>query len=283
MTNHPAIKAGNVAVITGAASGIGLAAAKRFAALGMKVCLADLNEAALEAAAQEVAVLCPGGEADVLAVSVDVSDFQALEKLKEKVITRFGQVNVLMNNAGTSLRAGTWTDYQHWQTMLNINLWGAINGVQAFTAAMIAQQTPACIINTGSKQGLTCPPGNTAYNISKAGIKALTEGLQHDLRNTEGCQVSAHLLVPGFTYTGMVKAHLPERPPSAWLPQQVVDYMLEKLADDEFYIICPDNDVSEEIDAKRILWGAGDLAHRRPALSRWHPDYQQAFADYMEE
>ena len=280
MTNHPAIKTGNVAVITGAASGIGLAAAKRFAALGMKVCLADLNDAELEAASKEVAAICSNGEADLLAVSVDVSDFQAIEKLKEKVMVRFGQVNLLMNNAGTSLRAGTWTDYKHWQTMLNVNLWGAINGVQAFTADMIAQQTPACIINTGSKQGITCPPGNTAYNISKAGIKALTEGLQHDLRNTEGCQVSAHLLVPGFTYTGMVKAHIPEKPPSAWLPEQVVDYLLDKL-NDEFYIICPDNDVSEDVDAKRILWGAGDVANKRPALSRWHPDYQQAFAEYM--
>lgn len=281
MTNHPAIKAGNVAVITGAASGIGLAAAKRFAALGMKVCLADLNEVSLVAAAQAVAGLSPDSEAGVLAVLVDVADFQALARLKDKVMAEFGQVNVLMNNAGTSLRAGTWTDYQHWQTLLNVNLWGVINGVQAFTAAMIAQQMPGCIINTGSKQGITCPPGNTAYNISKAGIKVLTEGLQHDLRNTPGCQVSAHLLVPGFTYTGMVQAHIPEKPPSAWLPEQVVDYLLARLSNDEFYIICPDNDVSEEIDAKRILWSAGDVADRRPALSRWHPDYQQAFADYM--
>ncbi len=283
MNNHPAIASGNVAVITGAASGIGLAAAKKFVSLDMKICMADLDEMGLEKAGAEVAALCSGGATDILAVSLDVSDFPSVENLKGKVMQTFGQVNVLMNNAGTSLRAGTWSDFQHWQTMLNVNLWGAINGVQAFTADMIAQGLPACIINTGSKQGITCPPGNTAYNISKAGIKALTEGLQHDLRNTEDCQVSAHLLVPGFTYTGMVKAHLPEKPPTAWLPEQVVEYMLEKLADNEFYIICPDNDVSEEVDAKRILWGAGDLANKRPALSRWHPDYQQAFADFMEE
>lgn len=283
MIPHPAIKAGNVAVITGAASGIGLAAAKRLVGLGMKICMADLNEAKLEAAYREVVAISSHGQADVLALSVDVSDFKALEQLKEHVITSFGQVNVLMNNAGTALRAGTWTDYQHWQTILNVNLWGVINGVQAFTADMVAQQLPCCIINTGSKQGITCPPGNTAYNISKAGIKALTEGLQHKLRNTDGCQVSAHLLVPGFTYTGMVQAHIPEKPPSAWQPEQVVDYMLEKLSDNEFYIICPDNDVSEEMDAKRILWGAGDAANKRPALSRWHPDYQQTFADYMKK
>lgn len=148
---------------------------------------------------------------------------------------------------------------------------------------MIAQGKPACIINTGSKQGITCPPGNTAYNVSKAGIKALTEGLQHDLRNTEDCQVSAHLLVPGFTYTGMVSAHMPKKPDAAWLPEQLVDYMVDRLGDGDFYIICPDNDVTEEIDSKRILWGAGDIANKRPALSRWHPDYKQAFADFMKE
>ncbi len=283
MNHHGAIKTGNVAVITGGASGIGLAAAKAFASLGMQVCLADINSEQLELATKELAPLCLNGEADILALEVDVSSFEALEQLRENVLARFGQVNVLMNNAGTALRAGTWGDYQRWQTILNVNLWGAINGVQAFADTMIAQQSPACIINTGSKQGITCPPGNTAYNISKAGIKALTEGLQYDLRNTEGCQVSAHLLVPGFTYTGMVKAHLPDKPDSAWLPEQLVDYMLDKLGQGDFYIICPDNDVSEEIDAKRILWGAGDVASKRPALSRWHPDYQQAFLDFMEQ
>jgi NAD(P)-dependent dehydrogenase (short-subunit alcohol dehydrogenase family) len=283
MNNHLAIAPGNVAVITGAASGIGLAAAKKFASVGMKICLADLNEGELEQAEREVALLCTGGASDVLTVSVDVSDFEAMEKLKGQVIKTFGQVNVLMNNAGISVRASTWGDYPQWQSILNVNLWGVINGVQAFTADMIAQGMPACIINTGSKQGITCPPGNTAYNISKAGVKALTEGLQHDLRNTEDCQVSAHLLVPGFTYTGMVKAHILEKPDAAWLPEQLVDYMIDKLGKGDFYIICPDNDVTEETDAKRILWAAGDIANSRPALSRWHPDYQQAFTDFMSE
>lgn len=283
MNSHPAIASGNVAVITGAASGIGLAAAKKFASLGMKICMADINESELKQSEREVAEICLGGGADVLAVPLDVADFQSVEKFENNVMSTFGQVNVLMNNAGTSLKVGTWQNYQQWQTILNVNLWGVINGVQAFAADMIAQGLPACIINTGSKQGITCPPGNTAYNISKAGVKALTEGLQYDLRNTDGCQVSAHLLVPGFTYTGMVKAHIPEKPDSAWLPEQVLDYMLDRLANGDFYIICPDNDVTEDIDAKRILWAAGDLANNRPALSRWHPDYRQAFADFVDE
>ena len=283
MNTHPAIASQNVAVITGAASGIGLAAAKKFASAGMRICMADINASELEKAKSEVVALTSSGEADVLTVPVDVSDFPSVEKLKNQVIDSFGQVNVLMNNAGTALRARTWQDHGRWQTLLNVNLWGAINGVQAFTEDMIAQGKPACIINTGSKQGITCPPGNTAYNVSKAGIKALTEGLQHDLRNTEDCQVSAHLLVPGFTYTGMVSAHMPKKPDAAWLPEQLVDYMVDRLGDGDFYIICPDNDVTEEIDSKRILWGAGDIANKRPALSRWHPDYKQAFADFMKE
>jgi NAD(P)-dependent dehydrogenase (short-subunit alcohol dehydrogenase family) len=86
--------------------------------------------------------------------------------------------------------------YDRWQRVLGVNLWGVINGVHAFTQAMIDQKTPSAIVNTGSKQGITCPPGDTAYNITKAGVKVLTEGLAHSLRNIEGCQVTAHLLVP---------------------------------------------------------------------------------------
>lgn len=283
MTNHPALAPGNVAVITGGASGIGLAAAKKYAEYGMRLCLTDQSKAALDDAVDEIARVCRHGQDDVFAVVTDVADCGQVKALKEEVFDRFGQVNVLMNNAGIALRAGTWRDYDNWQQILSVNLWGVINGVHAFTQAMINQDLPACIINTGSKQGITCPPGNTAYNISKAGVKALTEGLQHELRNTDGCKVTAHLLVPGFTYTGMVRAHAPEKPPSAWLPEQLVDYLLSKLGNGDFYIICPDNDVSEEIDRKRILWAAGDLAENRPPLSRWHEDFTSAFEEYMKK
>ena len=90
--------------------------------------------------------------------------------------------------------------------MLGVNLWGVINGVQAFAPAMMAQGTAGAIVNTGSKQGITCPPGDTAYNVSKAGVKVLTEGLAHSLRNSAGCKVTAHLLIPGSTFTGMTGA-----------------------------------------------------------------------------
>jgi len=158
---------------------------------------------------------------------------------------------------------------------------GVLHGVQAFGPEMIAQGAPGLIINTGSKQGITAPPGDTAYNVSKAGIKAITEGLQHTLRNTEGCQVSAHLLVPGSTFTGMTRRRLTEKPPGAWSAEQVVDFMLERLGAGDFYILCPDNEVTRAIDNARMQWAMGDLIENRPPLSRWHADYRDAFAAFL--
>ena len=164
--------------------------------------------------------------------------------------------------------------------VLGTNLWGVINGVQTFAPAMIAQGTPAAIVNTGSKQGITCPPGDTAYNVSKAGIKVLTEGLQHALRNTPGCKVSAHLLVPGWTHTGLT-ARQKEKPAGAWWPDQVVDMLVAAMEKGDFYIICPDNEITRETDNKRMAWAMGDIIENRPPLSRWHPDYKDAFAEYL--
>jgi short-subunit dehydrogenase len=146
---------------------------------------------------------------------------------------------------------------------------------------MIDQGTPGAIISTGSKQGITCPPGDTAYNVSKAGEKVLTEALAHQLRNVPGCKVSAHLLVPGFTYTGITRPRRSEKPPGAWSPEQVIDMMIERMGEGDFYIICPDNDVTWEVDRKRIQWAAEDITQNRPALSRWHADYKDAFAAFM--
>jgi len=149
--------------------------------------------------------------------------------------------------------------------------------------AMVERGEPAFVINTGSKQGVTCPPGDTAYNVSKAGVKALTEGLAHTLRNREGCRVTAHLLVPGFTYTGMVARHAPERPPGAWGPEEVVDRMLDGLQHGDFYLWCQDNETPRAVDEKRILWNALDIVENRPALSRWHDDWKAAFSTFMTE
>ena len=275
MPQHPAFAEGRTAVITGGASGIGLAAAKRFAALGMKICLADLSQEALDRAAEQLSA------ASVLTVPTDVSKMEEVQRLKERVYADFGEVAVLMNNAGTSPGGGPWDHYERWQRVLSVNLWGVINGVHAFTQAIIDQGTPCAIVNTGSKQGISCPPGDTAYNITKAGVKVLTEGLAHALRNIAGCQVTAHLLVPGSTFTGMTARGRTEKPPGSWTPEQVVDFMVAAMAAGDFYIICPDNDVTRDIDNRRILWAAEDIIRNRPALSRWHPDYGEEFAEFL--
>ena len=155
---------------------------------------------------------------------------------------------------------------------MDANFWAAVTAERAFLPRMIDQGTPAAIVNTGSKQGITNPPGNLIYNVTKSALKTYTEGLQHQLRNTEGCQVSAHLLVPGWTTTGKR-----EHQPGAWLPDQVVDVMIEALQRGDFYIICPDNEVTSEMDHRRMLWGVGDMIENRPPLSRWHKDWADKF------
>jgi len=277
---HPALAPGRAAVITGAASGIGLAAAMKFAGLGMKVFMADWKADALNAAASRVAAVS-GRQGDVRSAVVDVSRRADVERLKAEAYGAFSEVAILMNNAGVGAGGPVLGDQEKWRRVIDVNLWGVINGVQVFAPAMIAQRSPGAIVNTGSKQGITTPPGDAAYNVSKAGVKVATEALAHELRNIEGCQVSAHLLIPGFTHTGINASADGPKPPSAWTPEQVVDFMIEGMGRSDFYILCPDNEVTRDIDERRILWAARDIVENRPALSRWHPDYAQAFADYM--
>jgi len=278
---HPALASGRVAVVTGGASGIGLAAAKRFAAMGLKVCMADLSAQALEHEAADIATLSPLGEAGVLVVPTDVSRMEDVNRLRDAVYDTFGEVAVLMNNAGTAPGGGPWDHIDRWKRVLDVNLWGVINGVQSFTPRMLAQGTACAIVNTGSKQGITCPPGDTAYNVSKAAVKVLTEALAHSLRNVEGQRITAHLLIPGSTFTGMTGRGRTEKPPGAWLPDQVVDMLIAGINRRDFYILCPDDDVTREIDNRRILWAAQDTTENRPALSRWHPDFSAAFGEFL--
>jgi NAD(P)-dependent dehydrogenase (short-subunit alcohol dehydrogenase family) len=278
---HPALTPGAVAVVTGGAAGIGLAAAKRFAALGLRICIADLGQDRLERAAQEIAPLAAGGTKDVMTSQTDVSRIEEVTALEAAVRDRFGGVDVLMNNAGIQTGSGIFGPAENWARLLAVNLWGVINGTQVFVPGMMARRRPGLVINTGSKQGITTPPGDPAYNVSKAGVKAFTEALQHELRNTPDCRLTAHLLIPGFVFTDLTGRGRREKPPGAWTPEQTVDFMLQRLEAGDFYILCPDNDVPRALDERRILWAAGDIVENRPPLSRWHPDYARAFETFV--
>jgi NAD(P)-dependent dehydrogenase (short-subunit alcohol dehydrogenase family) len=264
---------GQVAVVTGGASGIGLAAACRFAALGMRVVIADLGPARLDAARAKILA---AGAPDVLAAEVDVAEPQALMQLAADVAARWGAADLVMLNAGIGPESSILGPSAVWERMLAVNLWGLINGAQAFLPAMLARGREGMIICTGSKQGITTPPGNPAYNVAKAGVKVFTEALEHDLRGRPGPRITAHLLIPGFVYTGLTTG-VTEKPAAAWTPEQTVDFMLQSLDRGDFYILCPDNDVPRSLDEKRILWAAGDIVENRPPLSRWHKDHAEAF------
>ncbi|MFT7218850.1 MAG: NAD(P)-dependent dehydrogenase (short-subunit alcohol dehydrogenase family) [Candidatus Azotimanducaceae bacterium] len=276
---HPAIAPNRVAVITGGASGIGLATAQKFAEKGMRICLADINEDELSAAKKTIST-------DVITVKTDVSKLEDVTELKNAVLDAFGEVSIVMNNAGVGGRgAGPWTGLDQWQRILDTNLWGVIYGLQTFMPLLIDQEMeqgrPGAVICTGSKQGLTNPPGNSAYNVAKAGIRTALEGVAHELREITDCGVTAHLLIPGWTYTGLTKKQFPEKPAAAWEPEQVADQLLVQMSAGDFYIICPDNDVTVAMDQKRLQWNTDDVIKNRPALSRWHPDFEEEFQQFM--
>ena len=281
---HPALAAGRTAVITGAASGIGRATAIRLAGAGLKVVLADLAGERLDQAAADAAAVAKRGADDVRAVPTDVSRLEEVLRLKAAAYGAFGEVAVLMNNAGIGGGLGKpWEAYARFREVIETNLWGVINGVHAFTEAMIAQGRPAAIVNTGSKQGITNPPGSAAYNVSKAGVKTLTEQLAFQLAQ-DAPQISVHLLVPGYTFTGIGgNTQAAEKPPGAWSSEEVADFLLQGMDKGEFYILCPDNMVTREVDNRRMDWAMDDLIKGRPALSRWRPEFKDAFEAFMAE
>ncbi|MEM1299254.1 MAG: SDR family oxidoreductase [Pseudomonadota bacterium] len=267
---HPAISAGNGAVVTGAALGIGRALAKRFVAEGMRVALLDVDVEGLHDARAEI-----GGDTE--AILCDVAEIEALEHAQSRIADAWGKPpSVLVNNEVTRIGHGIDGSLEEWHRALDINLFGVINGVRAFLPAMQNAGGPGLIVNTGSKQGITNPPGHPVYNMAKAAVRTYTECLEHELRQDPDRRISAHLLVPGWTTTGRK-----EHKPGAWMPDQVADHMMTALGRDSFYIICPDDEVTEAQDKARILWGAEDITEGRPPLSRWHGDWKDAFARHQ--
>ncbi|MGA1135212.1 MAG: SDR family NAD(P)-dependent oxidoreductase [bacterium] len=276
---HPAFQPNAVAVITGGASGIGLATAQRLAAMGLRLVIIDVREALLEPAAEQLRQM---GAPEVMASSTDVSDREALVELEALVAERFGGTDILMNNAGIQPGSTLLDDSENWLRILGVNLGGIVYGTQVFVPRMIERSRPGLVINTGSKQGITTPPGDPAYNVSKSAVKTFTEALAHELRNTEGHQLTAHLLIPGFVFTDLTRGSRTEKPAGAWTPEQTAEFLFQSVERGDFYILCPDNDVSRELDEKRMAWAIGDIIENRPPLSRWHPDYAEAFNLYIE-
>ena len=176
-----ALANGNIAVITGGASGIGLAAARRLAAIGLEVCIVDRDHAALDVVVDSIDGVVRGYVADV-------SDRAAIETLAHRIADEAGPVSVLMNNAGVGGGGDALSNPDGWARLLGVNLFGVLNGVQAFVPAMVAGDKPGLVINTGSKQGITQPPGRREPDAAGA---ASNDG---DIAIGEGCD--AHATAP---------------------------------------------------------------------------------------
>jgi NAD(P)-dependent dehydrogenase (short-subunit alcohol dehydrogenase family) len=190
---------GRVAVITGAASGLGHALAHRFARAGMKLVLADLDT---EALARTTAEFEASGSA-AIGVPTDVRNAAEVEALAARTLDAFGAVHVVCNNAGVASVGAAWESTPaDWEWVLGVNLWGVIHGVRVFTRIMLEQGNAGHIVNTASVAGLIAPPGMAAYNVSKHAVVALTESLHHDLV-ARGAKVRCSVVCPAYFPSGI--------------------------------------------------------------------------------
>jgi len=191
-----------VAVVTGAASGIGLALAERFATEGMKLVLADVE-------AEPLAAAVAGFEARGVAVTsaiVDVSRAEQVEALADRAWQVFGGAHVVCNNAGVSAGGRSWEiPGSDWEWVLGVNLWGVIHGIRTFVPRMLKQGGPGHVVNTASVAGLLASPGMGPYNVSKFGVVALSETLHHELA-MEGSEIKVSVLCPGWVNTKIADA-----------------------------------------------------------------------------
>ena len=270
--------AGKVAVITGAASGIGRGMAESFAAAGMKVVLADVEEGALSKTTE----VLRGTGADVYSVVTDVSNAEQVQVLADESLKRFGAVHVVCNNAGIGIGASsTWeATLDDWKWILDVNLMGVVHGVRTFLPLMLEQGAESHIVNTASLAGLTTGPGSALYAVTKFGVVALSEHLYHELE-LAGAKTNVSVLCPGYVATNIMESDrnrpaglkstspLPTGPQAeafeAWFreqirnglsPRSVGDQVLSAIRDERFYILThPAWNPRIEQRMKRILDG----------------------------
>ena len=274
-------KENNTAVISGGASGIGLELAKRLLSLKMNVAIVDLN---ISEHAKSILNEVNKSKRKILFHQADVQDINALENFHSLVKQEFGNVHYLMGNAGIiSMGTKPWEGRQELQNIMNINFMGVVNLCNVFIPSMLKHGEDGIVVNTASKQGITRPPGNYAYNLSKAGIVAYTEAISHAFLIEENCKLKSSLLIPAFVYTPMISAFISEKPDFAATAEETIDCFFKALKRDEFYILCPDNETNRKVDEKRIQWSVDDIIKSRPAMSRWHPDFKDEFENYMKD
>ena len=220
---------------------------------------------------------------------IDVGKLPDWKSVSDSYSSTFGStIDLLLLNAGHGPPAKTdqkWLDVDYFHNTLDTNLFGVVNGIATFLPFVQKSTGPSAIVVTGSKQGITNPPGNPAYNASKAAVKLLAEHLAHDLRTSGNPsyapQTSVHLLIPGWTYTGLSGNAGPDnaearakKPAGAWLPEECAEYGEKGMKEGKFYLICPDNDVDEALDQARMTWQMGDVVESRSPLSRWDEKFK---------
>lgn len=285
-------RSGALALITGGAGGVGFAFAQHCRRQGMHLALLDINKDSLSAASSVLQKI--DNKLLTLTYEIDVSDLSAWSAVKSDLEGKFQTIDLLMLNAGFGIRTTTpWSDASYFQKTLATNYFGMINGLVTFLPFVTKSTGPSAVVLTGSKQGITNPPGNPAYNASKSAVKTTAEQLAYDLR-TEGSSifaphVSAHLLVPGWAFTGLSgnvgpvedEVALKNKPHGAWLPSQVAEYGVKKINEGKFYIICPDTDVDESLDNARMTWATQDITEGRSALSRWDEKVKEEAAGWI--
>jgi NAD(P)-dependent dehydrogenase (short-subunit alcohol dehydrogenase family) len=247
---------GRVAVVTGAASGIGLALAERFAAEGMKVVMADVETAALDRAAATLRATASA----VLAVRVDVSRAEDVERLAGQTYAAFGAAHVVCNNAGVAVLGAV---HEHsladWQWVLGVNLWGVIHGVRAFLPRMLAGGDEGHIVNTASMAGLTTAPFMSVYDVTKHGVVALSESMYKEFEAT-GAPIGVSVVCPGLINTAIMRSSrnrpaelaeegkagpmaqafgqaLADRLVTGYPPSEVADQVLRGIRRKRFYIV----------------------------------------------